>query len=423
MSNKNTIFVQIASYRDPELIPTIEDLLANAKNPDKLTIAICRQYNPEDGFDDLTKYELDDRFKIINVDYRDTKGVCWARNSLQKLYCAQEGSKQEYTLHLDSHHRFVKNWDYELIKMVKDLQKEGYKKPLLTAYVSSYEPHNDPEGRAQEPWQMVFDRFIPEGAVFFKPETVKNWQERTLPVRGRFFSAHFCFTLGKFCEEVQHNPDYLFHGEEISIAARAYTWGYDIFHPHKVICWHEYTRSYRKQVWGDDPQWSQKNAKSHLINRKLFGMDGLEQEGHDGPYGFGKIRSLRDYEKYAGMLFSQRAVQKYTIDNHYPPNPPIEDEELWLTSFSRVFRHCIDVGHSSLPEKDYDFWVVAFHDENDNTIHRQDVPKKEIEYLMKDRDGFCKIWREFQTVTQPKYWVVWPHSESKGWCDKIIGNL
>jgi len=423
MSNKNTIFVQIASYRDPELIPTIEDLLANAKNPEKLTIAICRQYNPEDGFDDLSKYKEDSRFKIIDVHYKETKGVCWARNSLQKLYCEQELPKQEYTLHLDSHHRFVKNWDQELIKMVKDLQKEGHKKPLLTAYVSSYQPHNDPEGRAQEPWQMVFDRFIPEGAVFFKPETVKNWQERTLPVPGRFFSAHFCFTLGKFCEEVQHNPDYLFHGEEISIAARAYSWGYDIFHPHKVICWHEYTRSYRKQVWGDDPQWSEKNAKSHLINRKLFGMDGLEQEGHDGPYGFGKVRTLRDYEKYAGMLFSRRAIQKYTIDNYYPPNPPIEDEELWLSSFSRVFKHCIDVGHGSLPEKDYDFWVVAFHGENEETVHRQDITKEEIQRLMQDTDGFCKIWREFQTVTQPKYWVVWPHSESKGWVNRIVGYL
>jgi hypothetical protein len=23
----------------------------------------------------------------------------------------------------------------------------------------------------------------------------------------------------------------------------------------------------------------------------------------------------------------------------------------------------------------------------------------------------------------PTYWVVWPHSESKGWCDRITGRL
>ena len=24
---------------------------------------------------------------------------------------------------------------------------------------------------------------------------------------------------------------------------------------------------------------------------------------------------------------------------------------------------------------------------------------------------------------KPKYWVVWPHSKSKGWCDRLTGNL
>jgi hypothetical protein len=88
----------------------------------------------------------------------------------------------------------------------------------------------------QEPWRMAFDRFIPEGAVFFLPETIPGWQ-RTLtePVTSRFYSAHYCFTLGQFSKEVQHNPEYYFHGEEISIAARAYTCGYDLFHPHKVL--------------------------------------------------------------------------------------------------------------------------------------------------------------------------------------------
>jgi hypothetical protein len=42
---------------------------------------------------------------------------------------------------------------------------------------------------------------------------------------------------------------------------------------------------------------------------------------------------------------------------------------------------------------------------------------------MRDPDKYCKVWREFQTDEYPKYWVVWPHSESKGWCDRITGQL
>jgi hypothetical protein len=43
--------------------------------------------------------------------------------------------------------------------------------------------------------------------------------------------------------------------------------------------------------------------------------------------------------------------------------------------------------------------------------------------MLNDPDGYCKVWREFQTENKPKYWVVWPHSISKDWCDRITGNL
>lgn len=64
----------------------------------------------------------------------------------------------------------------------------------------------------------------------------------TEPVPARFYSGHFTFADGIFAEEVQHDPTFYFHGEEITIAVRAYTHGYDSFHPHKILAWHEYTR-------------------------------------------------------------------------------------------------------------------------------------------------------------------------------------
>ena len=231
------IFIQIASYRDPQLIPTIKSALENAKKPNNLVFGIDRQFHPDDKFDDLSEYSGDERFRVLDIPYNESKGACWARNQIQQVY-----DKEAYTLQIDSHMRFAPNWDVEMIKMVKDLQNKGYKKPLLTGYVSSFDPDNDPNGRTQEPWRMAFDRFIPEGAVFFLPETIPDWRNLTEPVTARFYSAHFCFTLGKFAKEVQHDPEFYFHGEEISIAARAYTHGYDLFHPHKVLIWHEYTR-------------------------------------------------------------------------------------------------------------------------------------------------------------------------------------
>jgi glycosyltransferase involved in cell wall biosynthesis len=407
-----SIFIQIASYRDPQLAPTIKNMLENALYPDNLRIGICNQYHPDDVFH-INEYKDDFRFRILNVLYSETKGACWARNQIQQMY-----GGEDYTLQIDSHMRFVKHWDKKLISMLESLRLIC-DKPLLTCYAPSFDPENDPDSRIQQGWQMAFDRFIPEGTVFFLPETIPNWNQLTGPVRSRFYSAHFCFTLGQFCLEVQHDPNLYFHSEEMSISVRAYTHGYDLFHPHIPIIWHEYTRKGRSKHWDDDREWCEKNKKSHLRNRILFGMEEGTIDFEN--YGFGKERTLKQYEEYSGIRFSTRSIQQYTLDKKYPPNPSFSTEEELEASFVRMFKHCIDIDYAKVIEKDYDFWVVAFNDSNGETIYRKDADKNEIHQLF--NDSYCKVWREFQTTKQPTSWVVWPHSELKGWCDQITGKL
>jgi hypothetical protein len=412
------IFIQIASYRDPQLILTIEDCIAKAKNPKKLVFSIAWQHSNEDKWDDLSLYKSDKRFKIVDIDYKDSNGACWARNKLQQNY-----DGEEYTLQLDSHHRFIQDWDVELINMYKQLQKKGHEKPLLTGYVSSFNPERDPEERNMVPWKMNFDRFIPEGAVFFLPAAIDNFKELNEPIPARFYSAHFAFTTGDFVKEVPHDPNYYFHGEEISIAVRAYTWGYDLFHPHKIVVWHEYTRKGRTKQWDDDKNWVSKNVDCHKRNRKLFEMDGEVKDIDFGEFDFGKERTLSDYEKYSGLSFSKRGVQQYTLDNNLAPNPIIEDPEQYEESFLTIFKHCIDIVPGQVPLDDYDFWVVAFENDKGDTIFRQDADTSEIQRLKNDPDGYYKIWRTFNIKDKPHKWVVWPHSISKDWCERLTGNL
>jgi hypothetical protein len=248
----------------------------------------------------------------------------------------------------------------------------------------------------------------------------------TQPVPSRFLSAHFIFTIGKWCQEVPYDPEYYFHGEEISLAARSYTWGYDLFHPHKVIAWHEYTRKGRTKQWDDDKEWVEKNNRAHKKNRILFGMEpGCTpcQRNALGVYNFGKDRSLEEYEKYCGLRFATRGVQQYTLDNKFAPNPVIEDPAEYEASFASIFKHCIDVSYAQVPETDYDFWCVAFENEHGETIFRQDADVHEINRMKNDPDNYCKVWRTFQYAGKPTKWVVWPHTISKGWCDKIEGIL
>lgn len=410
---KNKIFIQIAAYRDPELLPTLRDCIANAKYPKNLVFCIAWQHAKEDIWDTLEEFKKDKRFVILDIPYKETKGTCWARHQIQ-----QRWKGEEYTLQLDSHHRFVKDWDVILIKMTKDLQKAGYKKPLLTAYVSSYNPKKDPDNRAPDPWWLVFDRFTPEGAVFFLPSVIPNWKKRKLPYPSRFYSGHFAFTLGRFCKEVPHDPNYLFHGEEISIAARAYTWGYDLFSPHKVVVYHEYSREHRpRKSWDDLTEWYKWDRASLARNRRLLNIDNERVDKEDfGEFGFGKVRTLREYEEYAGIEFSTRSIQQYTIDNNPPPNPK-------GGTFTRLFKHCIDISYTSVPHSDYTFWAVAFENKNGKEIYRHDASEEEIRIMKSDPAGYCKLWRTFNAPEQPKKWIVWPHSRSHGWCDRLTGEL
>lgn len=429
--NDDTIFIQIASYRDPELPKTLKDCIDNANRPENLRFSICKQSREGDKFDDISEYENDPRFKIINIDWKDSKGVCWARNLTQNEY-----NGEKYTLQIDSHHRFAPGWDTICIDMIKQLKSKGYKKPLLTAYISSYDPDKDPEKRVKDPWFMEFDRFIPEGAIFFLPSTIPDWETRIEPMRSRFYSAHFCFAPGSFAEEVRHDPDYYFHGEEISIAVRAFTHGYDLFHPHKVVCWHEYTRKGRSKHWDDHDVdsgskfgWGSVNDLCHFRNRTLFGMDETDPESFDfGKYGFGTERTVEDYERYAGIKFDRRGVLDYTWPKfNEPPSPNYVDnpdiyptKEDWLNDFGRNW--CVDIWLAkeeiTTPEHaDCDFWCCTAHDKDGNEIYREDLPKWKIEEeIAKDNASF---FLKFVSNSKPTHWFVLPHSESRGWLERI----
>lgn len=428
------IFIQIAAYRDPQLVPTVKDCIAHAAHPENLHFCIAWQHGPNENIDEIKD---DPRVTVIDIPYQQSKGACWARNQIQQRY-----TDETYTLQLDSHHRFEQDWDKSCIEMLDQLKSKGYAKPLLTGYISSFDPEKDPQLRVRVPWKMDFDRFIPEGAVFFLPASIDDHLTRTEPIPSRFYSAHFCFTLGQFCKEVPHDPQYYFHGEEISIAARAFTHGYDLFHPHKIVAWHEYTRKGRTKHWDDHTgamkeqtddkkDWGQRNADCHKRNRCLFSMDGEKYESIEwGPYGFGKVRTLRDYEKYAGLHFGKRAIQQHTKDRKYPPNPfwEYKTDAEWEASFLSIFKHCIDLPISKFQYDDYDFWCVAFEGADGSTIHRMDVSSDESKRLLSaarnpNGDKYIKLWREFVCDGKPHHWVVWPHSTSMGWCEKITGAL
>ena len=306
------IFVQIAAYRDPELLPTLANCLAQAADPSRLRFGVCWQHAEGDSLGD---YATDARFRVIEVDYRRSMGTCWARHRLQQCY---EG--EEYTLQLDSHHRFVDGWDDRLIAMLRQLQRDCAK-PILTSYAPLYDPVADPHGRGQVPFRIGFDAFSTEGAVRTRPETIDEFRSLSAPIPARYYSAHFAFTLGRFTVEVPHDQKLYFFGEEPSLAVRAFTHGYDLFHPHEVLLWHQYGREASSKHWTDHQTWYFHDRRSATRVQQLLGVDGVACTIDFGLYGLGRERTLAEFTRYSGIDYERRVVSAHARANLPPPEP------------------------------------------------------------------------------------------------------
>ena len=143
MSRRPTIFVQMASYRDPKCQWTIKDLFEKAKHPRRVHVGVCGQYDREL---DQACFEIPspmpDNTVFMNFPAKRSRGVCWARWQAQKLF-----DDEDYVLMIDSHMRFVEHWDS---KMIRELARCESDKPFISCYPASYTPPNnldaDPSG-------------------------------------------------------------------------------------------------------------------------------------------------------------------------------------------------------------------------------------------------------------------------------------
>jgi hypothetical protein len=308
------IFVQIAAYRDPDALPTIVDCLAKAKYPRDLRFGICWQRGEREH--SLAPLRSDSRFRMDEVPWHQSLGLGWARARVQRMY-----SGEEFTIQLDSHHRFAKHWDAWLLD---SLALTGSARPIIGSYGCVFDPNRDTRGSA-DPFMMVGREFSQSGTIPFAPHVIPGWQELKKPVRARFVSGHFFFTLGSHCEDYKYDPDIYFAGDEISLSIRSFTLGYDLFHPHRGVIWHEYTRKGRPKHWDDhtmvnkaliEKPWNERDAVSKRRLRKL-----LREEENDEDlqvYDLGSARSHHDYELYAGIDFKRRWLHPDTVKGLEP---------------------------------------------------------------------------------------------------------
>ena len=130
------------------------------------------------------------------------------------------------------------------------------------------------------------------------------------PVLTAFFAAGFSFGRGHRLLSVPYDPyaAYLFDGEEMSMAARLWTSGYDFYAPDADVVFHLYSpnsKRIRPVFW--DTAWSQKWPIAQQSELRINFMLGIHQRLH--PAVSAQKYDLREIEKYG--LGDKRRIEDF----------------------------------------------------------------------------------------------------------------
>lgn len=304
----DSIFVQIASYRDSQCGTTIKNLLSQARHPERLSFGVCLQWNFDDSEEEAAcgaaSLTTSPRVRIDAVQASESRGVCWARSRCQKLW-----QGESFTLQIDSHMRAEPGWDESLLACWR---KTATPKAIISCYPNGFkiDPDSQHETFARRLLPIMAAKEFDNNSILrlqgISCFSVSGGLPQS-PPPGAFISAGMLFGPASIITSTPYDPKLYFYGEESTYAARLWTAGYDIFNPDRLLLYHLY-KSPQPQGratthWADHADWNSLNHAS--IERTVQLLSG---QADLGPYGLGSERSLADYQEWSGVDFQRKTI-------------------------------------------------------------------------------------------------------------------
>ncbi len=313
------ILVQIPSYCDPELKNTVLSLKGMAAFPDRIKIAVCYQDDDAELLEWLFSVP---GIKVKHYPSSEAPGTCAARYDCNKML-----TDEDYVLHIDSHMRFSKNWDLTLLDQFRKCNDE---KAILTGYCQNYDKYSD------EPWDSpVFTdnalkkiiTLIPEG---YKRDAVtplignvyRNCSD-SFPVRGAIASGHFLFARSEVDRIVPFDPHMYFVGDELPMALRYFTHGYNLYHPGVNCVWHLYARPSvpkdrgNRHLWPENTE-GRNTLKFWIEKKRIMKLYGLEDNDQNlSGFDLGNNRTLKEFEDFSGISFKERKIADFALKGDF----------------------------------------------------------------------------------------------------------
>jgi hypothetical protein len=298
------IFISIASYRDEQCLDSLNSLANNADHPERLHFVICQQNSILEPDCECRK---DVKITIERLKDTDARGPTWARFRIQQHY-----SGEEFVLQIDAHTRMAKSWD----TILKTQLDKCPAKSVLTQYPCEFDivPKADRNDPNKENWRSdklrggMFVEKIGQPDGFVRIQSLYTNDIPRGPFRASAWAAGFSFSRAEFILDVPYDPctPFLFFGEEMDIAIRGFTHGYDFYSPSVTVVFHNYKRKHRKTFWENPLQKPLEILSRFRIYARLkyINPDDIPDKyafilTQTDKFPIGNERTIEEYEKFA----------------------------------------------------------------------------------------------------------------------------
>jgi hypothetical protein len=303
MTNKK-IFVSIACFMDYDIINTINDCLKKAKNPKNIIFGICLQYDVNDNF--LKDYDNNKQFKIHKMNYKEAKGPAYARAIIYNMF-----NNEDYFFQIDCHTRFFDSWDIKLIESFEKCKKISSKSIISYYPINIIDMNN--ENKLSQIANISHVRCIDLNhgiKTHGKYISIKECPKKSWGISGAmlFFDKQAHKEI-KYDSEIYHGVQF---EEQLVLACKFWTHGYDIFSPDNHIIATEYlTNIDRLKVKPYIDSFKKKETYNRLCHIMKLNYNEIYLNKYNSY--LGNVRTVEDYYK---MLKIYDKVKKI-FENNY----------------------------------------------------------------------------------------------------------
>ena len=314
--DETIIRVMVSSFRDPRCGQTLYNIFDRAVHPNRMAVGVVEQTlrNGMDAFDCVATYcalvaekrpglvcpHLG-RISTVRVDAATAKGPIWARAMGASMVQPTDG----FCMQVDAHVDFNVGYDVSMLKMWAMLANEY---GVLSTYVGNIVQDLSAKGEvligAPRYDVPVICRTLVGGHGVVRNEGADGGRCLEKPILSLAWAAGWSFAKCHFERNVPNDPhlEGLFDGEEFSRMLRAFTWGYDVYTPHRPIVFHDYRHSLpwqrkREGTWGrgHDPAPAVRRYKS------LMEFPGTTPLVAGDVYGVGTRRTIDQFKLFSGI--------------------------------------------------------------------------------------------------------------------------